>query len=149
MIPTVIIRCPLNIQFYDLDPMNVVWHGNYVRFFEVARSALLDVIEFNYLQMQESGFIWPIVDLQIKYVRSLFLNQKAYIEAELVEYENRIVIKYTIFDEQTGEVLTKAKSVQVAVRESTREMEFETPQVMVDRITKYLNAQKITIEDVA
>ncbi len=39
------------IQFYHLDPMNVVWHGNYVQFFENARCALLDQIDYNYHQM--------------------------------------------------------------------------------------------------
>ena len=43
--------CP---QFYDLDPMNIVWHGNYPRFLEQARCALLDKIAFNYVEMSRT-----------------------------------------------------------------------------------------------
>ena len=53
----------LRTQFYDLDPMNIVWHGNYVRYLEQARSALLSEIGYGYAEMQASGFAWPIVDL--------------------------------------------------------------------------------------
>jgi acyl-CoA thioester hydrolase len=34
----------LEVPFFDLDPMNIVWHGNYVKYLEVARCALLETI---------------------------------------------------------------------------------------------------------
>ena len=49
--------------------MNIVWHGNYVRYLEQARAALLGGIGFGYREMKEFGFAWPIVDLSIRYVR--------------------------------------------------------------------------------
>jgi hypothetical protein len=54
----------LKIQFYDLDPMQVVWHGNYARYFEQARCALLDSIGYNYPEMKASGYAWPVIDMQ-------------------------------------------------------------------------------------
>jgi hypothetical protein len=42
-------------HFYDLDPMQVVWHGNYPRLLEQARCALLDKIAFNYPEMSATG----------------------------------------------------------------------------------------------
>ena len=50
-------------QFYDLDPMNVVWHGNYPRFLEQTRCLLLDGIGYGYARMSESGYAWPIVGM--------------------------------------------------------------------------------------
>lgn len=129
-------RCPITIQFYDMDPMNVVWHGNYLRFFEVARSVLLERLEYGYEQIQASGYQWPIVDFRIKYVRPLLLQQRIIVEAELIEYENRLKIDYLIYDEGTGEVLTKATSVQVFVKIGTQELEFETPPALRERIKK-------------
>ena len=52
------------VPFFDVDSMLVVWHGHYVKYLEVARCALLDHLEHNYLQMQASGFAWPVIDLQ-------------------------------------------------------------------------------------
>ena len=34
------------VEFYDVDSMNVVWHGNYVKYMESARCVLLDKIGF-------------------------------------------------------------------------------------------------------
>ncbi len=124
----------IKIHFFDVDPMNVVWHGNYPRFFEVARSSLMDKLDYNYEEMKASGYVWPIVDMRIKYVRPIFLNQAILVEAGLVEYENRLVVDYRIYDEPTGQVLTKATTIQVAVKEGHTSMELECPQVLIDRV---------------
>jgi len=116
-------------QFYDIDPMNVVWHGNYVRYFEEIRSALLEKIGHNYKEMLASNYAWPIVDMRIKYVKPLTLHQEATVEATLMEYENRLKIEYRIYDTKTKTTLTKASTVQVAVDMTTQEMQFETPAI--------------------
>lgn len=131
-------RSLLTIEFYDLDPMNIVWHGNYMRFFEKARSDLLDLVDYNYFQMKASGYQWPIVDLRIKYVRPLALKQQVIVEAGLIEYKNRLKIDYSIFDERSGDVFTKATSIQVAVKDGSQELEFECPQTLINRVEKVI-----------
>ena len=128
--------CTVTTQFYDVDPMNVVWHGNYPRFLEEARCALLDLIGYNYKEMKSSGYLWPIVDMRIKYVRPLLLHQKLLVEAILVEYENRLKIEYKIRDAKSGDVLSKAYTIQVAVNAETNEMEYESPSHLVDQVEK-------------
>ena len=125
-------------QFYDLDPMQVVWHGNYARFLEQARCALLDRIGYNYPEMAASGYVWPIVDLHVKYVRPIRFGQVIAVTATLSEYENRIRIDYRIRDEKTGELLTKARTVQLAVKEATGELCFESPAVFADKVRALL-----------
>ena len=56
MKPIVSVTIDLDLQFYDFDPMAVCWHGNYVRFFEQVRCALFKKIDYDYLQMNESGY---------------------------------------------------------------------------------------------
>jgi len=125
-------------QFYDLDPMQVVWHGNYPRFLEQARCALLDRIGYNYVEMSESGYLWPVVDMRIKYVRPIRFAQRVRVTATLAEYENRVCIDYRITDAASGEVITKARTVQVAVEAETRELCLESPAVLVDKIRRLL-----------
>ena len=50
----------IEVPFNDLDPMGVVWHGNYLAYLERARSALLTKLGYDYEEMVESGFAWPI-----------------------------------------------------------------------------------------
>ncbi len=134
----IIARCTMTAQFYDIDPMNVVWHGHYTRFFEMARCELLNILDYNYSQMQLSGFLWPVVDLRIKYIRPIHLHQKFIVEAGLVEYENRLKIEYRILDALTSEVLTKAQSIQVAVQASDNQMQYETPEILLSKVRKVL-----------
>jgi acyl-CoA thioester hydrolase len=124
----------IKAQFHDLDPMQVVWHGNYVRYLEQARCALLDRIGYNYIEMEASGFAWPVVDLRVKYVHPVRFAQEIVVGAQLVEYANRLKIEYRVRDRATGEVLTKATTVQVAVRIETGELQLESPPALLDRL---------------
>ena len=122
-------------QFYDLDPMGVVWHGNYVRFFEMARCDLLNKIDYNYRQMQESGYIWPIVDMRVKYVRSIRFEQPVIVTATITETANRLKIDYVIIDKASGEVLTKAHTIQVAVDTQNGELCLESPTALTGKVS--------------
>ncbi len=128
----------IQAQFYDLDPMEVVWHGNYARYLEQARCALLDRIGYNYPDMAASGFMWPIVDMQLKYVRPIRFAQTVIVTATLAEYENRIRIDYRIRDEKSGEVLTKARTVQLAVHAKTGELSFDSPPILIEKVRALL-----------
>jgi acyl-CoA thioester hydrolase len=120
--------------FHDLDPMVVVWHGHYLKYFEIARCALLQKFDYDYPQMRESGYLWPIVDLRTKYVRSARHGQRLKVRAQIVEWENRLRIDYLIRDAATGDVITRAHTIQVAVDAATGEMCFASPQVLFERL---------------
>jgi len=121
-------------EFYDVDPMDIVWHGNYVRFLEAARAALLEKFNYGYRQMQASGYAWPIVELRLKYVASAVYGEPIVIRCTVVEWENRLRIDYEIRDQATGKRLTTGQTTQVAVDIATREMCYVCPQVLWDRL---------------
>jgi acyl-CoA thioester hydrolase len=124
----------LKAQFYDLDPMDVVWHGNYARFLEQARCELLNKLGYNYQQMKESGYVWPIVDMRIKYVRPIRFGQEFIVMATIVAFENGLKIDYRLRDRTTSEVLTKARTFQVPVNIETGELCIESPACLIDRV---------------
>ncbi|MBD0705840.1 Acyl-CoA thioester hydrolase [Pseudomonas sp. E141] len=126
------------VPFFDVDSMNVVWHGHYVKYLEVARCALLDLIGHNYNDMLASGYAWPVIDLQLRYVRSAVFGQTLTVRASLVEWESRLKINYLISDAATGERLTRASSVQVAVDVASREMLLASPRVFVQAVERKL-----------
>ncbi|OCG32726.1 4-hydroxybenzoyl-CoA thioesterase [Gilliamella sp. Choc4-2] len=120
-------------SFHDTDAMGVVWHGNYLKLFERAREALFQKYNYGYMDMQKSGYIWPIVDARIKYTNSTFVEQTLLITAQLEEYENRIKINYTIRDSKTGKKTTSGYTIQVAVCMTTKEMSFVTPTIFLEQ----------------
>lgn len=128
----------LVVPFFDVDMMEVVWHGHYVKYFEEARCALLDKLGHNYRQMRDAGYAWPIIDLQVRYIRGAQFGQRIRVRADLVEWENRLKINYLITDVATGERMTRGSSVQVAVEIATREMLLASPKVFVDAVERVL-----------
>jgi acyl-CoA thioester hydrolase len=129
----------MQVQFFDLDPMEIVWHGRYVKYLEVVRCALLDKIGYNYPQMKASGYAWPVIDMQLRYVRGATFGQTINVRASLVEWENRLKVNYLISDKATGKRLTRASTVQVAVEIASREMQLASPKVFVDAVERALS----------
>jgi acyl-CoA thioester hydrolase len=127
------------VPFFDIDMMNVVWHGHYIKYLEIARCALLDHLDHNYTQMREAGYAWPVIDLQLRYVRGAVFGQRLNVRASLVEWENRLKINYLITDAETGERLTRATTVQVAVEIASREMQLASPKVFIDAVQRALS----------
>jgi acyl-CoA thioester hydrolase len=125
-------------EFYDLDPMQIVWHGNYLRFMERARSALMTRIGYNYNEMMQSGYAWPIVDLRIKYIKPVRWAETIRVEATLVEYDNRLKINYKITNETSGVLLTKATTIQLAVKAESGELSFVSPDVLIEKVRSLL-----------
>jgi acyl-CoA thioester hydrolase len=128
----------IEVPFFDVDSMDVVWHGHYVKYLEVARCALLDDIGHNYLQMKASGYAWPVIDLQLRYVQAARFGQRISVRADLVEWQNRLLIHYLIQDASTGQRLTRASTVQVAVHLASGEMQLVSPNVFTDAVERRL-----------
>ena len=127
------VEIPLHVEFYDVDSMDVVWHGNYVKYMERARCALLDTVGFGYKEMRANGYAFPITNITIKYVRPLRFGEDARIRAVLVEYENCIKINYEIFDE-SGAICTKAQTVQMTLKIDTWESSFVCPAIFIEKV---------------
>lgn len=124
----------VSIPFHDCDPAGIVWHGHYAKYIELARCELLESFGYNYDTMLESGYLWPVIDLKLRYVQAARFKQTLLVRATLVEWEHRLRIEYLIRDADSGERLTKGESVQVAVDTRTREMQLMSPPVLFEKL---------------
>ncbi|MDR0251183.1 MAG: acyl-CoA thioesterase [Burkholderiales bacterium] len=130
-------RIDLTVPFHDIDSMEVCWHGHYVRYFELARTALLQRINYDYPQMRASGHAWPVIELFVRYAQPLVYQQRLHLDARLVEWENRLKIVYEIRDAATQKRLTYGHTVQVAVDIQTREMCFASPDILREKLGRF------------
>ncbi|MBK8817418.1 MAG: acyl-CoA thioesterase [Methylococcaceae bacterium] len=131
----------IEIPFHDVDVMEIVWHGHYAKYFEIARCALLEQIDYNYPQMRASGYAWPIIDLRVRYIKPAVFGQKITVNAVIVEWENRLKIDYQITDKATGSRLVKGYSIQVAVDMQTMTMCFESPSVLYEKLRQFIHIE--------
>lgn len=133
-VPPLEAEVELVVPFHDVDMLNIAWHGHYCRYLEVARCALLDKIGYDYLTMKATGYVWPIVDLHLRYVRPARFGQKLRVRAVLREYEFRMKIDYRVMDAASGEVLVKGHTIQVAVEAGSGELCYASPLVFLEKL---------------
>lgn len=126
------VETKIKIEFYDVDSMKIVYHGNYVKFLEVGRCALLDKIGYNYNEMEKDGYSFPITKLNVKYIRSLVFGEAAIVKTSVVEYENMLKLQYEIFKED-GTLATTAETCQMAIRMKDMETMFVCPERMIKK----------------
>jgi len=126
----------IDVAFYDVDAMQVTWHGHYVKYFERARCALLRKIGYDYPEMRSSGYLWPIVDCRLKYVAPARYGQRLIARATLREWENRLRIDYRIRDAATATKLTVGSTIQVAVDMANGELQFVSPSALLDKLER-------------
>ena len=123
----------IKVPFHDLDPVGIVWHGNYAKYFEIARCALLESFGYNYDEMARSGFSWPVIDLHIRYVKAARFAETLNVSANLREWEHRLRIDYLATSAE-GLRVCKGTSIQVAVDMKTQEMCLKSPDILFQRL---------------
>lgn len=133
----------MEVPFFDVDAMHIVWHGHYVKYLEVARCAFLSAIDYDYTEMGRQGFSWPVVQLNLKYVKPARFGQKIRVDLAVTEIESCLRIDYTIVDIDSGAKLTKASTTQVAVSLADGEMQFQTPPSWLDAVARHGSFQAV------
>ena len=136
--PTISQDTLIKVPFFDVDSMNVAWHGHYLKYFEIARCNLLDSLGYNYQTMKETGFMFPIVEVNIKYLQPLIFNQEICVRAILSEWEFRLKISYEVYDHATTTLLTKAYTVQAAVDPQTKLLRIGCPDMLLEKVKSRL-----------
>ena len=132
----------LTVPFHDVDMLGIAWHGHFCKYLEIARCEMLDKIDYGYKVMKATGYVWPIVDLQLRFVHPARFGQRLRVAAELVEWEYRMKIKYRIVDAETGKVLAKGHTIQAAVDAASGEMSYASPDVFLQRLMSQVDVSK-------
>ncbi len=119
----------IEVPFHDVDAMGVVWHGHYVKYLEIARTAMFRKIGLDVPQLRATGYSWFVAECHLKYIRPLSYGMKVCVKATLLEYENRVKVGYLMTDSKTGQPLNKAWTTHLAVSTETGELDFEFPPI--------------------
>ncbi len=118
----------LKVPFHDLDPLNVVWHGNYLKYFDIARFGLFSAAGIDlYRYSLEKNYIFPLTKTSTKFISPLRHNDEFICKATLLEATVKIVMGFEIRRVMDGAVCTKGSSDQVAVKLPQMEIMFEIP----------------------
>ena len=127
------------VPFYDLDPMRMVWHGNYLKYFDTTRAELFYAAGFDPLEyFKKTNYLFPITKTSTKHIVSLRYRDKFKCQAIVVEAEYKIVVDFNIRLVKDNQLCAKGRSEQVAVKHPDMEILFEIP----DDIRRMLGFKK-------
>ena len=119
----------LKVPYYDVDLMQIVWHGNYLKYFEVARQALFEKYGVDMRRYTEdTKYVFPVVRSTIKHIWPLRFDDEFTCTVVLKEARVRIVLDFEIKLIPDGKICATGRSEQVAVRLPEMEMAFQIPE---------------------
>jgi acyl-CoA thioester hydrolase len=103
------------VRFSELDPMNIVWHGNYAIYFEQGRLALGKRYGMSYMDFYRRGVTIPLKQIHFNYVRSLEFAQKYKLQTFLYWNEAaRLDFEFRIYNDK-NELMTSGFSIQLMI----------------------------------
>ena len=118
----------IDIRFSETDAMGVVWHGNYLKYFEDGREQFGRDFDMPYLKVAGQGFFIPIVHSSLDFKSSVFYGQKIKVLTEYVPVRTaKIVFNYKVINLETNEAAAVGTTTQVFISQKTRELELLAP----------------------
>ena len=119
----------ISVPFFDLDPMQIVWHGNYLNYFEIARAALFDHYGVDlYSYYEKHGLMFPIIKTSTKHILPLRHRDEIICKATLVDVNIKIVVDFEIKMAASGKVCARGRTEQVTVKVPEMETLFSIPE---------------------
>lgn len=116
----------IQILYADTDMMGVIYHANYLKWFELGRTQLIIDVGYDYLEMERQGYYAPVYNIEITYKRAIRYGEKAVVRT-WVEKNNglRTVYGYHILNGE-GEICVEGTSTHIIVRkEDFRPVQFK------------------------
>lgn len=107
------------VQYYETDQMGIVHHSNYIRWFEEARTDLMEKMGMGYAEMEEKGIMSPVLSVEADYLRMVHFGDTVTIEAVVKEYNGiKMTVVYEVINETTEMVHCRGFTKHCFINES-------------------------------
>lgn len=129
----------IRVRYAEADPMNVVYYGNYAQYFEVGRVESLRALGISYKSMEEMGYMLPVVELNIKYLRSAKYDDLITIKTMIKQLpvDHRIQFDQEIYNE-AGKLLTIG-TVKLYFMDNTLTIKAAMPPFLSEKLSPYFS----------
>jgi len=123
----------IEVPFHDVDGLQIVWHGNYCKYLELGRTALLRARQLDALDMLSLRLRFLVTETHIRHLRPLRYADRARVTSWFIETECRIRVACEIRDIGSGRVCAEGETVLVTVADSG-ELCLATPRDVLRRL---------------
>lgn len=123
----------LQVRFNEIDSYKVAWHGHYVAWMEVGRNDLAGQFGMDALQLAELGFLGPVVNLEVKYLRPARFKDEIIIRTTLRPTETATLVFLNEIVGSDGRKLAIGVTSH-ALTDMYGVMQFQIPAVIAQRL---------------
>ena len=121
-------RTEITVRFNEADPLGIVWHGHYIRYFEDGREAFGNKYGIGYLDFYREGFIIPVVSIQCDYKKSLRYGDKLIVETLFEPCDAaKLKFNYRLYNAQTDQLIASGSSLQVFLDKDSSTLQLINP----------------------
>jgi acyl-CoA thioester hydrolase len=122
------VRTDVMVRFNEADPLGIVWHGHYIRYFEDGREAFGKKYGCSYLDFYKNGFVVPVVKIDCDYKKSLRYGDTVIVEATYQpSLAAKMIFHYRLFHAETGDLVAKGSTTQVFLDLESNSLQLATP----------------------
>ena len=112
-------RTPIEVRYQETDQMGVVYHANYLIWFEIGRTKFIEELGLSYVEMEKHNIVSPVIDANMSFVKPIRYGESAYVDTWLAEYDGiRSAYGYEVIGED-GEIAVSGTTRHVIVNKET------------------------------
>lgn len=116
------------IRFNEADPLGIVWHGHYIRYFEDGREAFGKEYGIGYMDFFKENVVVPIVHAECNYKKSLRFGDSVIVESTYHPCEAaKIIFTYKLFKKGEAAVVATGTTTQVFLEKDTQTLLLNNP----------------------
>lgn len=129
----------IRVRYAETDAMGVVYHGNYLPWFEIARIALLDKAGISYRDLDAEGFLLPVLEANLKYIAPARFHDLVTVTATMAELPRvRIHIDYEV--SIAGKVITRGHTIHAFMNREAQAI--KPPAFVIERLRDAFHKEK-------
>ena len=129
------------VRFNEADPLGIVWHGHYIRYFEDGREDFGNRYGIGYLDFFNQGFVIPVVNVDCSFKKSLRYGDTVIVETSFIPCEAaKIKFSYRLFNKKTKELVATGSSVQVFLDREHSSLQLLNPLFFEEWKKKYISS---------
>jgi acyl-CoA thioester hydrolase len=136
------VRTEILVRFNEADPLGIVWHGHYIRYFEDGREAFGNEYGIGYLDFYKRGIVIPVVHVECDFKKSLRYGDTVLIDTTYTPCEAaKLLFSYRLYNKKSHQLVATGSSVQVFLDSRDSTLQLTNPPFFESWKKKYLPAK--------
>jgi len=128
MLNKLIVRTEILVRFNEADPLGIVWHGHYIRYFEDGREAFGNQYGIGYLDFYKKGFIIPVVHVECSFKKSLRYGDTVIVETTYSPCDAaKLLFSYRLYNKKNHQLVATGSSTQVFLDSKDSSLQLTNP----------------------